>query len=289
MEPENVAPKHRRFTRRRALACLFGGAAACASDAFWIEPGHLSVTRREILSPGLPAGLDGLRIGVMADFHFKPDQDDPLVDEAVQMLNREAPDLIALPGDFIDSHPSVLDPLLAHLKCLAPRHGVFASMGNHDGWTGAARRIRRGFEKAGIPLLVNHHSRLRIRDESLAIAATDHIWLGKPDPSRTLRGIRRETPVIALVHEPDYFDEITRHRPIQLQLSGHTHGGQCRVPIIGYTPAKVKYGEKYIHGCYERGDSRLFVTRGMGTTGLRVRFACPPEVAVLTLRATEAA
>ena len=78
-------------------------------------------------------------------------------------------------------------------------------------------------------------------------------------------------------------DELTERRNIQLQLSGHTHGGQCRVPFVSYTPAKVAYGRKYIHGAFERGDSRLFVTRGLGTVGLRVRFACPPEVAVLTL------
>lgn len=283
------APPSPRIHRRRALGLLFGGAAACAADAFWIEPGRLSVTRESILCPRLPAALDGLRVGVMADFHFKPDQDGPLVKAAVERLNLEKPDLIALPGDFIDADPAVLDPLLDLLKHLAPAHGVFASMGNHDGWTGKASLIRKGFEKAGIPLLVNRHSALRIRGETLAIAATDHIWLGKPDPAKTLRGIRPQTPVIALVHEPDYFDDLTRHRPVQLQLSGHTHGGQCRVPVLGYAPAKVKLGEKYIHGCYERGDSRLFVTRGMGTTGLRVRFACPPEIGLLTLRSAEPA
>jgi uncharacterized protein len=88
-----------------------------------------------------------------------------------------------------------------------------------------------------------------------------------------------------LVHEPDYFDTLTRHRDIVVQLSGHTHGGQCRVPLVDYAPVKVAYGRKYIYGAFQRGDSRLFVTRGLGTVGMRVRFACPPEVALLTLRA----
>jgi predicted MPP superfamily phosphohydrolase len=73
-------------------------------------------------------------------------------------------------------------------------------------------------------------------------------------------------------------------RDILLQLSGHTHGGQCRVPLLGIAPVTVNYGRKYIQGAYSRGASQLFVTRGVGTTGLRVRFACPPELAVLTLR-----
>lgn len=73
-------------------------------------------------------------------------------------------------------------------------------------------------------------------------------------------------------------------RDLLLQVSGHTHGGQCRLPLLGYAPVKVRYGRKYVYGGFSRGDSRLFVTRGIGTTGLRVRFACPPELAVLTLR-----
>ena len=270
--------------RRSAMKLLFCGAAGSFANGFWIEPGRLSVTREEISCARLPDALDGLRIGVMADIHYKPEQDEELLEEAVALLNREKPDLIALPGDFMDSDPSVIEPMLRVLKKLAPSHGVFASMGNHDGWAAESANLRRRFEKAGISMLINRNHGIRVRNERLAIAATDHIWLGKPDSSATLRGIAADTPVIALVHEPDYFDEITQRRDIQLQLSGHTHGGQCRVPLIGYAPAKVAYGRKYVYGSFEHGDSRLFVTRGMGTTGLRIRFACPPEVAVLTLR-----
>jgi predicted MPP superfamily phosphohydrolase len=273
--------------RRNAMKLLFGGAAGSMANGFWIEPGRLSVTRADISCARLPAALDGLRVGLMADIHFKPDQDEALLAAAVATLNREKPDLIALPGDFINSDPAVIDPMLDLLKDLAPAHGVFASMGNHDGWSGDGGFMRRRFEKAGISFLINRNHRIRVRNEHLAIAATDHIWLGKPDPAATLRGIPAATPVIALVHEPDYFDELTQRRNIQLQLSGHTHGGQCRVPFVSYTPAKVAYGRKYIHGTFKRGESRLFVTRGIGTVGLRVRFACPPEVAMLTLRAAD--
>ena len=272
------------LNRRRALKLLFGGAAGSAANGFWYEPGRLTVTRQEISCARLPDALDGLRLGMMADIHFKPNQDEVLLEEAVETLNREKLDLIALPGDFMDKDPKVIEPMLELLKKLSPTHGVFASMGNHDGWSAEVESMRRRFEKAGISLLINRNQNIRVRNEVLAIAATDHIWLGKPDPSATLRGIAEGTPVIALVHEPDYFDELTEHRNIQLQLSGHTHGGQCRVPFVEYTPAKVAYGRKYIYGAFARGDSRLFVTRGLGTVGLRVRFACPPEVAVLTLR-----
>jgi predicted MPP superfamily phosphohydrolase len=88
----------------------------------------------------------------------------------------------------------------------------------------------------------------------------------------------------AFVLEPDYFDDLRARRPIALQLSGHTHGGQCRVPLVGYAPRKVDFGRIYIDGHHARDGSNLFVTRGIGTVGLRVRFACPPQLAILTLR-----
>jgi uncharacterized protein len=269
------------------MKLMLAGAIGSGVNAFCIEPSRLAVTRREIRCPRLPAALDGLRVGLLADIHFKPGQDAELLDAAVTALNAEKPDLIALPGDFVDNDQSVLDPMLETLRRLHAPHGVFASMGNHDGWTMEAARMRSRFEKSGISFLVNHHTRIAVRNESLAIAATDYVWRGKPDPAKTLRGIPSQTPVIALVHEPDYFDDMLRHRSIDLQLSGHTHGGQCRVPFVGYAPAKVAYGEKYIYGEFARGDSRLFVTRGLGTSGLRVRFACLPEVAILTLRSGE--
>lgn len=272
------------WSRRHALKLLLGGGAGCLANGFWIEPDRPQVTHDVIVLPSLPPALDGLRVGVMADFHFKPGADDALLDAAIAMMQNERPDLVLLPGDFINDDRSVIAPLLEQLKHLTPAHGVFAAMGNHDGWRSDASFVRGHFERAGIGFLINQHSLLSIRGEPLAIAATDHIWRGQPDPAATLRGIARDTAVLAMVHEPDFFDEMTRHGRPLLQVSGHTHGGQCRVPLIGHAPVKVRYGEKYLSGSFSRDESRLFVTRGIGTTGIRVRFACPPEVAVLTLR-----
>jgi predicted MPP superfamily phosphohydrolase len=279
-----VEAKRRILTRRNALKLLTAEALGSLADACWFEPGHLSITRKDMVCPKLPPGLDGLRIGLLADFHFRPEQDGELIERVVAKVHGEKLDLVALAGDFIDSQAGTLTPLLERLEKLSAAHGVFAVMGNHDGWSGNSDVIRRQFEKAGISFLINQHSLLSVRGETLAVAGTDYVWLGKPDPARTFNGIATSTPIVAIVHEPDYFDTITAHREILLQLSGHTHGGQCRVPLTGYAPIKVKYGEKYVYGDFARGDSQLFVTRGVGTTGLRVRFACPPELAVLTLR-----
>ena len=280
-----TAGKPTKFTRRNALRLITAGAAASLIDARWIEPGRLSITRHDRVLKQLPPALDGLRLGLLADFHFRPDQDAELLNKVVAQVRREKLDLLALVGDFISGDPRVLTPLLASLEKMSASHGVFAVMGNHDGWGGNPATIKRQFEKAGISFLINQHSLLAIRGESLAIAGTDFVWLGQPDPQKTLKGIASNTPILALVHEPDYFDTMTAHREIMLQLSGHSHGGQCRVPLIGYAPKTVKYGTKYVEGAFANGSSNLFVTRGVGTTGPRVRFACPPELAVLSLRA----
>lgn len=272
-------------TRRNFLRLMAAGTAGALADAMWIEPGWLTVTRCDVPCKRLPSGLDGLRVGLLADLHFEPDRDDALIEEAVAYINAEKLDLLLLGGDYVSSSSSVLAPLARILTNAKASHGVFAVMGNHDGWNAGRPLTRRIFEKSGISFLINQNSHLHLRGEKLAVAGTDFVWLGKPDPQATLKGIARDTPVLALVHEPDYFDDMTARRDITLQVSGHTHGGQCRVPVAGYAPAKVKYGEKYIYGHHATGNSNLFVTRGIGTSGLRVRFACPPELAILTLRA----
>lgn len=285
MESESKPPKKPLITRRRALGVMLGGAGACVADAFLVEPRWLSVTRKEVVCPELPGGLDGLRVGVLSDIHYHPGRMDALLESAVERLLEEKPDLIMMPGDFVDSHGADLAPMMKILSRLEAAHGVFASMGNHDGWTESGFELRSGFEKLGFNFLINASSTLNIKGESIAVAATDHVWLGHPAPGRALAGIEAKTPVIAMVHEPDYFDEMVRHRPITLQVSGHSHGGQCQVPFLGFTPVLPEYAKNYVEGVYEKGDSRIFVSRGIGTTGLPVRFACRPEVAILTLRA----
>ena len=286
---EGSRTKRKLFTRRRVLQGLAAGIAgggASLLDAFWFEPGYLTLTRQDIAIRNLPSGFDGFRIGVLSDFHFPPGDDDELIAKDVARVRQEKLDMVALTGDYISGSMRVVPPLLSHLEKLTATHGVFAILGNHDGWRNRTDSMRQHFEKAGISFLVNQNSQLSLKGEKLAIAGTDFVWLGKPDPGKTLKGITPDTPVVALVHEPDFFDAMTARRDIQLQLSGHTHGGQCRVPVIGYAPQKVEFGRKYNYGHYTHGDSNLFVTRGVGTVGIRVRFACPPELAILTLRSS---
>lgn len=274
----------RLFNRRNALKLIAAGATGSIANAFWLEPARLSVTRKDIPCDTLPPGLDGLRIGLLADIHYRPDDDAELLEKVVAQVQLENLDFICLTGDYISEDPKVISPMLKSLASTKAANGIFAVMGNHDGWAGNASLIKQQFEKAGISFLINQHSMVSVRGESLAVAGTDFVWLGKPDPAKTLKGIPNQTPILALVHEPDYFDTMSAQREILLQLSGHSHGGQCRIPLLDIPPRTVKYGKKYVYGTYARKQSNLFVTRGVGTTGPRVRFACPPELAILTLR-----
>ncbi|BDS05049.1 hypothetical protein NT6N_00890 [Oceaniferula spumae] len=271
------------INRRNFIRTSVLGSLGALSYAHWVEPGWLTVTEKEITLPKLPSALDGLVIAQMTDFHFNPDKDEPLIAEAVAAVNSANPDLVALTGDFITDRADVFDPLMSVLAGLKAKHGIYGIMGNHDGWSKNQQFFRNGFQQNGMEFLVNQGTGIRIRGEKLYITGTDSIWSGTVDAPACWRGYTGET-VLALVHEPDVFDDLRASHRVDLQLSGHTHGGQCRVPLIGYAPVKVRYGRKYIYGEYAQNDSRIFVSRGLGTVGRRVRFSCAPEVAILTLR-----
>tara|TARA_B110000908_G_scaffold164002_1_gene211336 strand:- start:9702 stop:10442 length:741 start_codon:yes stop_codon:yes gene_type:complete len=241
------------------------------------------VTAKEIYIPHLPDSLDGLVVAQLTDFHYEPDRQDELIKEAVEVTNNANPDIIALTGDFITGEQSVFDPLMATLSGLKAKHGIYSILGNHDGWHGNRSGFHKGFRKAGFEFLVNQGTRVEINGEKLFIIGTDSVWSGEVDAPACYKGHNKE-PVLALVHEPDVFDALTDQFPVSLQLSGHTHGGQCRVPLIGYAPVTVRYGRNYISEEYAKGNSRIFVSRGLGTVGMPARFACAPEVALLTLK-----
>jgi len=275
-----------KLSRRNVMRTLFwGGGAACFGAAF-VEPHFLSITRQNIVMPNLTPDLDGLRIAVFGDIHYKPDSNEELLDELVRTSNTEKPDIDAIVGDYMDHNAAVVPPMLKYLAKLEAKHGVYAVMGNHDGWTSSAGAVQSLFRNAGLEFLVNEHSLISIKGSPFAIAGTDSVWAGYPDPVTMYKGIKKETPTLSLIHEPDFFDDALETHDSVLQLSGHTHGGQCRVPIVGYAPNRVDFGRNYLYGEYAKKNSKLFVTRGVGTTGLPVRFACRPELVMLTLRAS---
>ncbi|MFT6180688.1 MAG: putative MPP superfamily phosphohydrolase [Akkermansiaceae bacterium] len=275
----------KRITRRSTLGVL-GIGIPSGIWAAGIEPNLLSITRKELTLPRWPKALDGFRVAQLTDIHFRPGTDDGMIAKLHEALGEEKPDLITLTGDFVINDPSSLPELCRELKGISAPHGVIASPGNHDRWHCSTFNLRKEIEGTGMTYLQNQSTKLHIKGENIFVNGLDSIWGGQPLPGRAWQGHKKDEPVIALVHEPDPFDELHLSRPLDLQLSGHTHGGQCRVPFFNYAPAKVKFGRKFIYGHFQKGDAQLFVGRGLGTVGIRVRFACPPELVILTLRSS---
>ncbi len=280
-----------RFTRRRILKLtgksLLGGVGAAlgaAGYAHYIEPFWPEVNSVEIPLPEKYASLHGLHIVQLTDFHYKPDSDDELMGQIVKMTNALNPDLILLTGDFINHDSKVIRPLTEHFAQLRAKLGIYACVGNHDIWNISRYKAREILGEKGIQLLLNQHTIIpTTAGEKLALCGLDSAWFGHPSIIQATQGLRSDLPLISMMHEPDEFDRLKAHGRTFLQLSGHTHGGQCRVPFIGYVPVKVKHGKKYIYGHFTQNDAHLFVSRGIGTTGMRVRFACRPEIASIKL------
>lgn len=267
--------------RRWGGAALLGAGAAGLLGGLYatlVEPGRPRLERVTLHLPGLPPALDGLRIGQISDTHLGVPWSERNLAWAVAQMRREQPDLLALTGDFVTLHTALerVGPLLAGLS--APL-GVYAVPGNHDYWEGLDD-LRGQLDRAGIALLLNEHRRLSWSGAELWLVGLDDIWEGQGDLEAALRGVPAGAFTLLLAHAPDAADEAAR-RGVALQLSGHTHGGHLRLPLIGPF-ARPIYGLNYVIGRYQVGPTALYVSRGLG--GMPLRLGCPPEAALLTLR-----
>ncbi len=276
------------LTRRRALQLLGGGVVAAtgaAGYAFGVEPDRLVVREVDLEIDELPDSFVGKKIAQLTDIHFEKEEDMQLMESVVKRVNALEPDIILYTGDFITSDMLSFEDLASYLDAMVPRMASVGIMGNHDVWHGDFHRMKKRFERGGMSFFRNDHMKLHEKGEHLFLNGLDSVWGGIPDVNRSFKGISDTAPCLTLMHEPDFFDTIAELGKNMVQFSGHTHGGQCRVPLIGYAPVKVKYGKKYILGHYQNErKQQLYVSSGVGTVSLRVRFACPPEIVLFTLK-----
>jgi len=262
-------------------------AAAAAGLAAWagfVEPRLLRVRELELVLPHWPAELDGLRAGAASDIHAGvPYMGLREIGRAVDALNDSAPDVHLLLGDYLDSSNLLRrelapEAVAGELARLQSPLGTVAVIGNHD-WRNSGDRIWRALDAAGITVL---------EDEALDLGRFWVAGLGdmrhrSPDVRRALRDIPLGAPTVVLSHDPDMFPEIPPW--VSLTLAGHTHGGQVAIPLLRRPLLPSKYGERYARGHIVEGGRHMYVTSGLGTSGLPIRFLAPPEVLVLTLRA----
>jgi hypothetical protein len=234
------------------------------------------------MSVRVHAGLDGLRIGQISDLHVRTGVTPRRLHLAVEMLNALRPDLVVLTGDYVCLSPRPLPALTAALREL--RAPAYATLGNHDHWSGA-NAVRAALERAGVDVLVNEHRVIDHRGARLHLVGVDDSVTRHHDPHRAFAGVPAEATKVVLSHDPKSADFLHAWDPA-LILSGHTHGGQVFFEKI--TPfLSARVGIKYLAGFFEVKGSVLYVNRGLGAS-VPLRFRAPMEVAHLTLRSAAA-
>jgi predicted MPP superfamily phosphohydrolase len=263
-------------TPLRALALNLTNAARSALT----EPYRLTIEHQQIYLRRLPPELDGFRVVQLSDIHHSPFTSRQQIERAVATATRLQPDIIALTGDYISKERQYAAPCAELLGRLRARHGIYAVLGNHDHWTDAAL-ITDLFRAEGITVLVNQGMRFEKNGASFWLAGVDDTMVGLEDLPLALAGSREEEMKLVLAHNPIILRRAARVG-VDLVLSGHTHGGQ-----VNLRPEKSASGRprrRLLKGLARQGDTQIYVTRGLGTVVLPVRFGCPPEVSLLELR-----
>ncbi len=276
--------------KRTMLAILTTTIWGCLIWGFWLEPRSLRV--EEVHLPLAWPYSRPLRVAVASDLHVgSPYETVEHLKTVVDRINATNPDLICLLGDFVtaDALGGNVEPeeLTAELSRLRAPAGVAAVLGNHDHAKGS-HRMHDALTRAGIRVLEDTAVSIVTPSGPLWIAGVSDFWSGKHDVKRALGSIPSGgTPIIVITHNPDIFPEIPKR--VLLTLAGHTHGGQVRLPLIGSPIVPSRYGQRYVMGHIQEDGRDLFVTTGVGTSGIPVRFGVPPVISVLTIsRAADA-
>lgn len=259
------------------------GAGLLGAYALWVEPRWLHVTRPRIHVRRLPAELEGLRIALLTDLHAGGGTPLSLIRRAVRLAMRARPHLVALTGDFAADHAPSFRPVLDALRGLRAPLGVYAVPGNHDYAVGIEQWHEQVRAHAGIIDLTNTALVRQVGSCRVCIAGVDDFYKGNPQMGALPPPDERDFTLL-LAHSPDQAERARRARDrVDLVVSGHTHGGQVRLPGMGAVANSAEHEELYEQGLRRRPWTQVYTSRGVGTVHLPVRFLCRPEVAVLEL------
>jgi predicted MPP superfamily phosphohydrolase len=266
-----------------ALGAIFTGLGLWA---FYLEPSSL-VTRRVTLQiPGWPQEQRGLRIAVLADLHVgSPYWGTEKLKLVVARTNEERPDLVVLLGDYViqgvvGGRFVAPERIAEGLKDLRAPLGVVAVLGNHD-WNLDGVRVTRALQKVGIVVLENQAWQISNKGYSFWIGGIADAMTRVPKIPETLQQVNDPSPVILIAHNPDIFPEVPGR--VNLTIAGHTHGGQVDLPLVGRLIVPSDYGQRFAYGHIVEEGRHLFVSSGIGTSIIPVRFRVPPEIVILTL------
>lgn len=278
----SVPVMDRRIFLRTALASLAPAAMTGAAYGLF-ESGWLQITRHTVSLPNLPVAFEGTTVAFLTDIHHGPFTSLDYVHTVVRTAISLQPDLILLGGDYSLKDGKYIRPCFDALGGLKAPLGVYGVLGNHDYWHGLAD-TREGFAAAGITELTNHHVWLERKGERMCLAGVDDLWFGKVDVRAALGDTKDSDAVLLLSHNPDVAEKMKDTR-VGLMLSGHTHGGQVVFPSGEAPFVSSRYGQKYLKGFVQAPHTRVYVSRGLGTTSAPFRVGSRPELTLLTLTA----
>jgi hypothetical protein len=280
--------------RRRFLQAGLCGVAGVVLYPGEIERHWIDVTHHDLFLPGLSPGMHGMRIVQLSDIHLDEYTEPYFLRQVVDRVNRLQPDAVFLTGDYVsDILGNKSFAFGAAWQCAQILHEIqckkiYAILGNHDLAVGAGE-VTRALNANGIPVLRNSNMPLDFGGGRIWVAGLDDVVQGYPTPGLAMPPSirnRPNEPIVLLCHAPDYADELIKRpsgKSVSVMLSGHTHGGQVRLPFFGAIELPI-WGRKYVEGAFNLGGLQLYVNRGIGTIGVPFRLNCPPEITVHTLR-----
>jgi len=248
--------------------------------ARWASGDRFVVNNERIWLDALPEAFSGLRVVQISDIHHGLFLPEPWLAEAVQQTNRLRPDIVVLTGDFVTYSRANIEPAAEILSRLRARYGVLAVLGNHDFRVGADA-VTAALRRKRIEVLRNQHITVQFGGSSLYVAGVDDYGYGA-DVRRAVRGIPRDAATILLAHNPRIIHLASRHG-VSLVLSGHTHGGQVNLPLLGTVYGRSPERLRYKIGWDRLGATQIYVSRGIGTIVLPWRVRCPAEITHLEL------
>lgn len=281
-------PPARRLTRRAFLGLSAASAVGLGLYATEISRHEIAIEEHTVHLARLADAFRGMRIVQASDFHYVDYTEPWFLREVVRRINTLRPDLVVLTGDFVTLFPHGRSFSRRHApECAAILSGIecplrYASLGNHDMYVGA-RYVINPLKEHGIPLLRNAALPLERDGKRLWLAGVGSACAGDVDLAKAIPqpSSHGSDAVVLMAHEPDILPEVARYN-VDLMLSGHTHGGQVRLPFL--PPFHLpEYGRNYVEGWFREGSTQMYVNRGIGAVGVPIRFRCPPEITVFTL------
>ena len=272
----------RRGFLKGLVAAPLVAVAATSAYARLVEPYHYWISETDVFIRDLPERFENFRITQLTDVHHSRILGINQVRHVVELALQTRPDMFVLTGDYTTTYRRFIEPCAEALASLNAPEGVWAVLGNHDHYTDPELTTR-ALQRSHIAVLDNAHTTLQRGPDALQLSGIDDWTWNATDWKRAFTGLKPTTPTILLSHQPGVLD-FDQTKNVALILSGHTHGGQVRLPGLG-APARFATKDlKYDRGLFHRGETQLYVSSGTGVIGLPLRFGVRPEIAVLRLK-----